>query len=98
MQLVFEFGGDMVIVKIKDREVKFATSDTNFQQFVPIDNLKLDIQGILKEFPDLKGKPDREIRKEAVKRFKEKLDNLGGDMEIKDYVIKELRSRGYVLR
>jgi len=98
MKLIFELGGDMVIVRIEDKNVSFATSDTNFSQFVPIDNLNLSIQGILKEFPELRRLPDKEIRKEAVKRFKNHIQNLGGEDDIKKYIIAELEKEGYVLK
>ena len=96
MELIFEFAGDMVVIKIQGADVTFATSQTNFNQFVPIEAIRLTKEGILKEHPDLKDNPD--MRNIAIKRFKEHIKNLGGENKIKDYVIEELENQGYILR
>jgi hypothetical protein len=41
---------------------------------------------------------DGKIRQEGLKRFKEHINNLGGEEKIKDYVVEELRKSGYVLK
>ena len=99
MKLIFELGGEFVFVKIHGMNVSFATSATNYQQYVPFSFLKSSKEGILKEFPDLKDLSEEEIRQEANKRFQEHINNLGGEEEIKKYIIKEFTKRmGYVLK
>lgn len=97
MELTFEFGNEVIIVRIKGHNVLFSTSQTNFQNFYPIEGLKLSKDGILKEHPDLKNLSDDEIRKEGIRRFKKKIVDLGGENEIKDYIVNELSSIGYSL-
>ena len=98
MLLVFKLADEFVKVKIETGSVTFSNSSFNFQMFVPIDNLKLSREGILKEHPDLKDMEENEMKTEAIKRFKEHIKNLGGENEIKSYVIKELNSSGYALK
>jgi hypothetical protein len=98
MELTFQLGNEMILVRILNRNITFATAQTNFQHFVPIDCLRLSKDGILKEHPDLKNLSDGKIRQEGLKRFKEHINNLGGEEKIKDYVVEELRKSGYVLK
>jgi len=98
MELVFQFGNEMIIIKIRDGTILFSNSTTNFQQFVTIDGLKLTKEGILKEHPDLKDLNDTEMKAEAIKRFKDHVKALGNENKIKDYVVKELGKSGYILK
>jgi len=98
MEMVFELAGEIVIVKIQGRNILFSNSATQFNQFVPLEFLKLSKEGILKEFPDLKDKPEAEMRQEAIRRFKEYVKKLGGEKEICDYVRKEFENMGYKLK
>lgn len=98
MELVFELGAEVVIARIEGHNILFSNSQTNFQQFVPVENLKLSTEGILKEHPDLKGLPKGEMRQEAIKRLKEHIGNLGGENEVMDYIVEELKKCGYSLK
>ena len=98
MQLVFELGGDTTLVKIIGDNVLFSNSSTNFQQFAPIDGLRLSSAGIIKEHPDLKGLPAGEMRQEAIKRFKELVKKLETTNQVKNYVTKELEMFGWKLK
>jgi len=98
MKLIFELGGDFVFVKIEGKNVSFANSLTNFQQFVPIKFLKLSTEGILKEFPDLKELPEKEMKQEAIKRFRNHIKTLGGEEEVRRYIGKEFVGMGYTLK
>lgn len=97
MKLTFQKGGDIIEVKIHNQNVMFTTAASNFSEYVPLDALKLSTPGIIKEFPDLEGKPPAVIRQEALKRWKIKLSGLGGEVEIKKYVVKELEMQGFQL-
>ena len=100
MDLIFELGGDMALVRFSGNDVVFSTSDSNFQQYSPIEGLRLSRDGILKEFPDLKKSnlSDGELRGEAVKRFKEKIRGFETDLETKEYLIEEFENMGYTLK
>ena len=66
--ILFSFGTEVVEVRIDCFNVFFRTSQ--FQRFADIDGIKLDKQGVIKEFPDLKDNDD--WQKEGRKKFKEK--------------------------
>ena len=89
--LIFSFGADTIEVRIQDVNIHFRTSDS--QQFVGIEGLKLNRDGVIKEFPDLKDNED--WNKEAVKRFKKKMKIMKTEMERANYVIKDLQKFGY---
>ena len=100
MDLIFELGGDMTLVRFSGNNIAFSTSDSNFQRYTPIEGLRLSRDGILKEFPDLKKKnlSDGELRGEAVKRFKEKIKGFETDIETKEYLIEEFQNMGHTLK
>ena len=90
--IVFQFGSEIVEVRIKDNNVFFGTSQHT--EFGDIDGLKLNKVGVLKEFPDLKDKDD--WQKQAKERFKDKIKKMKTERERVDYVIEDLRKHGYV--
>jgi len=98
MELTFQFGNEIVVVRIKGTEITFSNSQVNFKHFFPLENIDLSINGILKEHPDLKGLPKMKIREEGLKRLRKHIKDLGGEEKIKDYVIKELQNQGYILK
>ena len=58
--VIFQFGSEIVEVRVKDNNVFFRTS--NSQQFGDIDGLKLDKVGVFKEHPDLKDKEGKAMQ------------------------------------
>ena len=59
----------------------------------PIDGLKLSKDGVVKEFPDLEF--DADWHDSAVKRFKDRIELLGKESAVAEYIIKDLRNFGY---
>ena len=98
MELVFELGGEVVVVKLDGIKVNFSNSQTGYQVAVPIDMVKLDIRGIVKEFPDLKGRPEEVMRKEAIARFKDNIRGMRSEGSRKKYIINEFEKMGYSLK
>ena len=90
--VIFNFGTEVVEVRVKDNNVFFRTS--NSQQFGDIDGIKLDKVGVLKEHPDLKDRED--WKQEARKRFKQKIKQMKDENEQMKYVIEDLSHYGYV--
>jgi len=89
--ILFNFGTETVEVRINNSNVFFRTSQ--FQRFANIDGIKLDKQGVIKEFPDLYGKEDwQELGR---KRFKEKIKKMKNEEEISKYILKDLSKFGY---
>lgn len=98
MELIFELGSEIIIVKIEGRSISFSSAQNNYQGFFPIDFLKFSKEGIVKEFPDLKDKEFGEAKKEAIRRFKLHISSLEKLDDIKAYVIEEFEKMGYILR
>ena len=89
--IIFQFGTDVIEIRIKDSNVFFR--NTNSTTFADIGGIKLDKSGVLKEFPDLRGKED--WRQQARDRFKKKIKELKTEEEQVKYIIKDLSKFGY---
>src|SRR3990172_837430 len=91
---IFQFGNEMVEIRIDKGICLFKTSGFG-GSFVPIEGLRLDDKGIIKEFPDLGDIEKSERKKIAIQRFKEKLDSFRTEDEKMDYLIADLKRYGY---
>lgn len=87
----FKKGTEVFNVRVSGNQVTFSKIYGNQLRLCTIDGLKLNIGGILKEFPDLKGKPDGVIKQEAIKRFKEHIKKLKTEEDRVEYVMKDLQ-------
>ena len=91
IDVIFQQQQELVAVRIMGKNLLFLPQVRGqFPKYAPISGLKLDIGGILKEFPDLKDKEPAEIRRIAIQRFKDKIKTMETEQEIKEYVIKDL--------
>ena len=95
MDILFEFGSEVVIVRIRNNNVTFANSSVGLEVFVPIEKLQLSRAGILKEFPDLKDLDEGDLKLEAIDRFKAKVNSFNSEMDIATYIISDLKLHGY---
>ena len=96
MILVFQQGSSVIRIKIDGRKVYCAAHNTNWK-YLPIENL-FNIDGILKEYPDLVGMEKDEIIKVGANRWQEKIDNFNNQEEIIEYIEKELKqTQGFML-
>jgi hypothetical protein len=93
--LVFKHISGVALVRVNEKSISFSTMDKGQFSLQPIENIKLDVDGILREFPDLKEKTAMEIRKEAIQRFKDHINKMETEMEIVQYVVKDLSKHGY---
>ena len=89
--IVFQFGNEIVEVRVKDSSVYFRTSQ--LAQWADIEGIRLDKTGVIKEFPDLKD--DEDWQKKARERFKEKMKNMTSETERAEYIITDLIKYGY---
>jgi len=89
--IIFKLGNEVLEVRIKDSVCFFRTSP--LQPFATIDGLKLDKLGVIKEFPDLKDNKD--WKKIAIERFKNKMKELKTEKEQASYIIEDLSKYGY---
>lgn len=93
IDILFQFGGDVILVKIEGTRISFGSVNYG-STLATIEGLKLNKSGVEKEFPDLKGNPNwREI---AIKRFKNKIKELDSEMDRASYIIEDLKKYGYV--
>ena len=90
---IFQFGNEVVEVRVNGGEVLFRTQATG-SMFAPIEGLTLNEKGVVKEHPDLEGNP--EWRKEAIKRFKEKIRAMDNENDVADYLVSDLKRHGYI--
>ena len=91
--VMFEHFGEKVLVEINGNNIYFSTTQQGPVK-APIDKLKLNYRGCVREFPDLEGCDD--WKQQAVKRFKDKIENMSNENEKVNYVIQDLRNHGYI--
>jgi hypothetical protein len=90
--VIFEFNGEFVEVRIDNKSVYFRSNNNPY--FAKIEGLKLNKEGVEKEFPDLKN--DMEWRQKAIKRFNEKVASINTEDGRVNYIITDLRKFGYI--
>lgn len=90
--VIFEYGSEYVEVRVDKTNCYFRTGQFG-GALAPIDLIKIDKAGSIKEHPDLKDRED--WRQETINRFKEKLKNYNTEMERVKYVINDLSKIGY---
>lgn len=90
--VIFEYGSEKVEVRIDSTNCYFRTNQFG-GALAPIDSIKIDKAGSIKEHPDLKDRTD--WREETIKRFKDKLKKLKTENERMKYVIDDLSKIGY---
>lgn len=92
IDLTFFYGSELVIVKIEGNNIRFGTT-TYGAKLANIEGIKIDYSGTIRQFPDLKD--DLDWRKKAIERFKAHINTLSNENEISDYMIEELKTKGY---
>mgnify|MGYP003131861862 CR=1 FL=1 len=98
IDLRFTLGSQIVAVRIIGKQVFFSHVHGNYVRFADVSGLKLSVGGILKQFPDLEGKSNEEVRKEGVRRFKEHIKTLPDEYAIVSYLKEDLAKHGYTLK
>ena len=88
---ILTLASEVVEIRVKENEVYFKSA--NNLTWATIDGLKLNYNGVIKEFPDLEGEPG--WKQQAIERFKEKISKLKTEDEKIDYVIEDLKKHGY---
>ena len=91
--VIFEFNSSNIEVRVDGENCWFRTGEFG-GALVPIDSLKLDKAGSIKEHPDLKD--DKEWKKKTIERFKQKIKELKTEQERVKYIIDDLKKYGYI--
>ena len=91
--LMFGFASEKVLITINGHNVYFSSTAFGAQK-APIDGLKLDYSGVVREFPDLET--EKNWNDIAMSRFKEKIKSFKTEEETAEYLIEDLKKYGYV--
>jgi hypothetical protein len=89
---IFQYGSEVIEVRILNNSCLFRTANTQ-GGFFPIEAIKLDKEGCIREHPDLKDNKD--WKEETIKRFKQKLKDYDTDKQRMKYIISDLTKHGY---
>lgn len=92
IDLLFNQENEIVLVRIQGQTVMFGSTIYG-AKLADIAGLKLDFHGTIRSFPDLER--DLQWKEKAVERFKKHIKTLKDEDAIADYVIEELRTKGY---
>ena len=87
----FKLGGELVSVKVENNNLYFF--DIGSGLIAPIEGLKLNRNGVIKEHPDLENNPNWKLI--AIKRLKKHLKTKKTEMNKILYVKDELIKFGY---
>lgn len=90
--IIFEYGPDHIFVRVHGNAITFSSHQQQ-KGGASLQDLKLNKEGVIKEFPDLKDSPL--WREEAIYRFKEKIKSLKTEHSKIQYIIGELKPHGY---
>ena len=92
---IFQYGSETIEVRVNQSNCLFRTVNT-LGGFVPIEGIKLEKAGCIKEHPDLKNNKDWE--EETIKRFKEKIKGYDTEKQRMQYIMSDLAKHGYKAR
>jgi len=87
----FKLGGDITVIIIKQNDILFQDLGTGTT--APLQGLKLNKDGVIKEHPDLKDNPD--WRKISIERLRKHIAEYKTELDRLIYVKDELRKFGY---
>ena len=93
IDLIFYYGTEIVFVRVLGTKVTFASS-SNGALYAPLSGLRLNKEGCIKEFPDLIDRED--WKDESLKRWQDKIDNLGSEEAVVDFIVEDLKKHGYI--
>ena len=93
INLHFQRANEVILIVINGNNVLFGSTIFG-AALADISGLKLDFHGTIREFPDLKE--DLQWREKAIERFKKHIKALNDEDKISDYIICELRNKGYI--
>lgn len=90
--VIFQYINEIVEIRINNNELLFRTQ-SSFGKFIPIEHIRIDKKGVLKEFPDLIDNPEWRII--SIQRLKDKLKSFQTEDEKIKYIIEDLAKYGY---
>ena len=91
--VIFKFNSDNIQVVVDGTNCGFRTGEFG-GALVPIDSLRIDKAGSIKEHPDLEN--DAEWKEKTIERFKQKIKELNTEAGRMKYIVNDLKRYGYV--
>jgi hypothetical protein len=98
--LTFRAGSSVLKIRVVKNRVFFSGGAFALKgQFFPEEAVFLlsKKKDLLKEFPDLEGKTDKEMREEAARRFRVKIESFNTEQEVAEYLEQDLGKQGFIL-
>ncbi len=95
IEILFNFGGDFILVKVDGNNIKFSNSSFGAVE-TDISGLKLNHEGVIKEFPDLKDNDN--WKSKAIERFKKHIGLFKTEEEKANYIVEDLKKHGYIAK
>ena len=96
IDLMLKKSTDLVLIRISGHNLTFSKVMGGRLASCGIDGLKFDVRGVLKQFPDLEGKDNKEIIDTGKQRFKEHIKSMPNEISIMEYIIKDLAEHQYI--
>lgn len=93
IDLFFQLANEFIIIRIEGNKILFGNSSYGAKMST-IEGLKLNYNGVCREFPDLETRDD--WKEEAIERFKDKIKSMKNEEEISSYLIQDLKKYGYI--
>jgi hypothetical protein len=88
---VFQSGSERTAIRIIGDNVLFIDLQTN--TVAPLEGLKLNRIGVIKEYPDLKDDP--EWKQKSIQRFVDKIKALPSETERANWLVEEMKQMNY---
>ena len=93
MEILFERGAEVVLVRIYGHRVTFCNSQFGAVE-ADIEGIQYSYIGCIRSHPDLELRDD--WKEESIKRLKQKIKELDTEDAIVKYIIEELKNQGYI--
>lgn len=97
--LFLKQGQIVISIKIKGKKIYFGQITGRIVIYRSIDSSlwkKMPIVSIVRQFPDLEGKPLDEISEKSIRRYKALINTMDTEEEIKDYLVKDCKRYGMI--
>lgn len=84
-------GSERTIIRVIGNNILFIDLQTN--QVAPLEGLKFNKVGVIKEYPDLEN--DENWKQKSIQRFVDKIKSFPTETEKVEWLIKEMAGMGY---
>lgn len=93
----FRKGTAVLEAKIEGNKCYFTINGKSFPVETIVGVMTKSIPLVLKEFPDLVGKPKNHIMKEAERRIMDKMSSFKNEIELRTWLVNDLGKEGWIV-